>query len=32
MTKRAKWAFAQKEEADKFIQTNGGTAVNSTGR
>ena len=31
MTKRAKWAFAQKEEADKFIQANGGTAVNFDG-
>jgi len=28
MTKRAKWAFARKEEADKFMQVNGGTVVN----
>ena len=25
MTKRAKWAFAKKEDADKFISENGGT-------
>jgi copper chaperone NosL len=31
MTKRAKWAFAQKEEADKFIQANGGMAVTFDG-
>lgn len=26
MTKRAKWAFEKKQDADKFIQENGGTA------
>ncbi len=27
MTKRAKWAFEKKEDADKFITENGGTAA-----
>ena len=28
MTKQAKWAFAQKEDAEKFIAVNGGTLAN----
>jgi nitrous oxide reductase accessory protein NosL len=28
MTKKAKWAFASKEDADKFMKENGGTAAN----
>lgn len=28
MTKRAKWAFEKKDDADKFIKENGGTAAN----
>jgi copper chaperone NosL len=31
MTKRAKWAFAQKEEADKFLKENGGNLADFDG-
>jgi copper chaperone NosL len=31
MTKRAKWAFAQKEEAEKFMKENGGTMADFDG-
>ena len=27
MTKRAKWAFAKKEDAEKFMAENGGSAI-----
>ena len=31
MTKRAKWAFAQKEEAEKFLKENGGAIADFDG-
>ncbi len=31
MTKRAKWAFAQREEAEKFVKENGGTMADFDG-
>jgi nitrous oxide reductase accessory protein NosL len=31
MTKRAKWAFAQKEEAEKYLKENGGTIADFDG-
>jgi copper chaperone NosL len=31
MTKRAKWAFAQKEEAEKFMKENGGNSTDFDG-
>jgi hypothetical protein len=31
MTKRAKWAFAHKEEADKFLKENGGNLTDFDG-
>ena len=31
MTKRAKWAFAQKEEAEKFLKENGGNLTDFDG-